>query len=245
MPGKTPFPSKGPLWRDAVSKSKRERREKEAIGLADPDFILQICQEVYEGQALSQIATTHGIRYWVLHDWIHSDEDRLTHYQNADRARRDYFRDRSLIALQQVAFGDIRSLFNPDGSLKPVDQMTPDMGGALHSIDVHEGPTGNRTVKVRMSDRLDAIKTLSNIARSESEYEATPERYEQGEMDSMRTNLARKMMGLAKGAIPVGEHRAAGTRDRPVGRQIRRPISDQDARYGPKFTTPKPKADKG
>ncbi len=59
-----------------------------------------------------------------------------------------------LAQIARVAFADIRGLFNPDGSVKPIAEIDDDLALAL-SVEIEEGPA-KRSAKLKL-DRQAAL----------------------------------------------------------------------------------------
>lgn len=83
----------------------------------------------------------------------------------AERSRRTQVTgDRVLEELAKIAFFDIREAFNPNGTLKPLDEMTPDARAVIANLDVsdvhdRDGNVVGRLSKVRLADKV-AVLTL-------------------------------------------------------------------------------------
>ncbi|MDR1076371.1 MAG: terminase small subunit [Xanthomonadaceae bacterium] len=73
-----------------------------------------------------------------------------------------------LLRLQKMALGDIRSLFDEDGNLKAMSELTADEAALLQGIEVFEEYEGGGeerrpigfTKKIRFINRLDSVKLL-------------------------------------------------------------------------------------
>ena len=65
--------------------------------------------------------------------------------------------DHVLAQIRDIAFGDVRTLFNSDGSLKPLHDLSDDAAALIASFEVD----GVSTKKVRIMDRLRALELLA------------------------------------------------------------------------------------
>ena len=84
----------------------------------------------------------------------------------AERSRRTRVSaDAVLEKLVAVALGDVRALFNPDGTLKPVHELSEEAAANIASLDVvttiNKDGVAVRTTKLRLNDRLRALELLS------------------------------------------------------------------------------------
>jgi phage terminase small subunit len=74
--------------------------------------------------------------------------------------------DRVLLEFARVAFLDARKLFNPDGSLKRLDELDDDVAAAIAGLDVNElrdadGFVIGRAKKIKLVDKLGALSKLA------------------------------------------------------------------------------------
>ncbi|MBP9869902.1 MAG: terminase small subunit [Nitrosomonas sp.] len=106
-------------------------------------------------------------------EWIGPQLLGKSHVAAAIKARRDELsrktevtQERIILEMSRLAFMDIRSLFNPDGSLIPIKQLSDSAAAAIAGIDVVQ--IGNSDVGVGhvMKYKLpDKNKALENLAR--------------------------------------------------------------------------------
>jgi len=85
---------------------------------------------------------------------------------NARSERTEITQDRVLRELARIGFLDIRRAFNPDGSLKPLDQLDDDTVAAIAGIEVSEmrdrdGVVVGAAKKIRLVDKLGALTKLA------------------------------------------------------------------------------------
>jgi phage terminase small subunit len=91
-----------------------------------------------------------------------------------DRARRisdklEISSERTLTEVARVAFFDVRRLFMPDGSLKPVEEWDDDSAAVVAGIEIIEHFEGSgvarikigETKKVRLASKVDALGKLA------------------------------------------------------------------------------------
>lgn len=99
------------------------------------------------------------LRYSDVITWIYADPDRTRQYQIALDARAEWLVQRVIVELQRLTLVDIREAFNPDGSVRPIAELSPELGACISSISI--GDDGVRRIRFRsMSDKLRAIELL-------------------------------------------------------------------------------------
>lgn len=100
-----------------------------------------------------------NLRYSDLINWIYADSARSQKYQLALDARSEWLIQQILVELQRLALVDIREAFNPDGSLRPIAEMSPALAACISSIQIDD--EGIKRVRFRsMSDKLRAVELL-------------------------------------------------------------------------------------
>lgn len=72
--------------------------------------------------------------------------------------------DRLMLELARIAFFDIRKLYRPDGTLKPLSELDDDTAAALNSVDVVYSEDGTELRKVKAHDKVAAGRTMSQVA---------------------------------------------------------------------------------
>ena len=72
-------------------------------------------------------------------------------------AKADVKADHVLAQIRDIAFGDVRTLFERDGTLKPLHELSDDAAALIASFEVD----GSSTKKVRIMDRLRALELLA------------------------------------------------------------------------------------
>ena len=81
------------------------------------------------------------------------------------RHRTDVTQDRIVAQMARVAFGDIRNLFDANGNLKPIHELSEDESAMIEALDVVEGKTdkGNvllQTKKIKLASKLAYLERL-------------------------------------------------------------------------------------
>jgi len=87
-----------------------------------------------------------------------------------DKQRYADLDDKIIASFEKLAFSDTKSIFNDDGSLKPISEIDDDMMYAIESVDTETKFEGRgaqqeeiKVTKVRMSKRIEALRELARI----------------------------------------------------------------------------------
>ena len=82
-------------------------------------------------------------------------------------ARTGVTAERALREIAKFAFLDIRKAFNPDGSIKPLDQIDDETAAAIANLEVSEGLDDDRIIvraprkKIKVADKVGALTLLA------------------------------------------------------------------------------------
>jgi phage terminase small subunit len=72
--------------------------------------------------------------------------------------------ERVLGELAKIAFLDVRKAFNPDGSLKPIDELDDNTAAAIAGLEVaainDDGVTIGTLKKIKLADKISALEKL-------------------------------------------------------------------------------------
>ena len=124
-------------------------------------------QEICEGGSLIIFCKKHKLKYSETVNWIYDDKDRQKKYETALQARGEWVAQRLLAELQRIGFVDIRKLFNDDGSIRNVSELSDEVAAAVAGIDIQEARFDKdgdevepRTRKIKLVDKLKAIELL-------------------------------------------------------------------------------------
>jgi len=82
--------------------------------------------------------------------------------------RTEIIADRVVRELARIAFFDVRKAFNPDGTMKPLDQLDDDAAAAIAGIEVSELRDGDGNVvgvlkKLKICEKLGALDKLGRF----------------------------------------------------------------------------------
>jgi len=87
-----------------------------------------------------------------------------------DRHRFADLDEKIIASFEKLAFSDTKSMFNDDGSIKPINEIDDDMMYAVESVDTETKFIGRgkdqeevKVTKVRMSKRIEALRELAKM----------------------------------------------------------------------------------
>lgn len=127
-----------------------------------------ICAHVSNGGSLVDLCQTWGVRYSDMIRWVNSDDDRLKEYSRAIIDRSEWVKETILNEIKRIATTDIRQIFRPDGSVRPVDEWPDSIAMAVQSIETVEEFSGKGasrehigwTKKIKLWNKEKAIELL-------------------------------------------------------------------------------------
>lgn len=117
--------------------------------------------------------------------------------------RTEITQDRVLRELARIGFLDIRRAFNPDGSLKPLDQLDDDTTAAVAGIEVSEmrdsdGVVVGHVKKIKLAEKIAA---LEKIGRHLGMWNDRPKIG--GDVDNPLTFLIKAVQGSCFKPVPL------------------------------------------
>jgi phage terminase small subunit len=90
-----------------------------------------------------------------------SIREQIAKRDEAYLAKLDVSAARIRARLVTIGFGDVGNLFDAQGVLKPMTELTPEHRALIAGIDIIESPERGRIVKVRLRDQIRAIELLA------------------------------------------------------------------------------------
>jgi hypothetical protein len=155
-----------PLTKEVLSYAEQLKRFERLI--EDPNLMDIICSNVASGGSLVHLAELWKVRYGDLCNWVRSTEIKAKRYSDAIFDRSECLVEYLKRDLKAIAMSDIRLAFNPDGSVKPVDEWPDELAKAVQSVEVSELFDGygkdrthvGYTKKLKFWDKNKAIELL-------------------------------------------------------------------------------------
>lgn len=133
--------------------------------LVKPNLINEICDNIANGGSLIDLCETYGVRYCDVIRWVNDDNDRKALYQQSITDRGEWYIQRVLKELKDLAFRNVKTIYNDDHTLKPVEKWPTEVVAALDEIEVVElfdqfGKTIGHAKKVKFAQKLKALEML-------------------------------------------------------------------------------------
>lgn len=133
--------------------------------LANPTTLAQVCDNVANGGSLLDLCNTWQVRYCDVMRWINDDADRKKQYAQSILDRGEWFIQRVLKEISDLAFRNVKSIYNDDHTLKPVKDWPSEVVASLDEIEVVElfdqfGKTIGHSKKAKFAQKLKALELL-------------------------------------------------------------------------------------
>jgi hypothetical protein len=145
---------------------KADRWDKWSKLSGDPAFFETVMDYVCCGGTIPELSKAWDIPYEWLTKFISSSGERQARYTSAMMARSEWATETVLSELRKTGTFDPTSVFNTDGTLKPVSEWPKDASAALSSIEVKQlyakgdsEPIGDVT-KVKFNDRKGSLELI-------------------------------------------------------------------------------------
>ena len=146
-----------------ISDEIRDPKQRALFLLSTPGAFDILLTHIANGGGVNEFCKEHRMRFGDLYLAIAEDKDMQARYHKAIEARRAYDAETIIAQLRGMATSDVRDLFNYDGSLKHVNELTPQQAACISSVDVGSSATGDDlivTKRIKLWDELKAIEML-------------------------------------------------------------------------------------
>lgn len=133
---------------------------------ADPKTMPKIARHVAGGGDVVGWADAHGVPSADVWMWITTVQENLAQFLQATGSRDELIKSRIVTALSAMAFPNLASIYNTDGSMRPVHEWDRDAQISLCGIDTKEifgddERKGNgRLIRTKFVDKLKAMELL-------------------------------------------------------------------------------------
>lgn len=142
--------------------------DRTSYRLGTPSLMDEIFVVVANGGSLIELCSAWDIRYSDVVLWIYKDSTRKSRYEDAIKARGEFFVQRLLDELRKIGTVDIRRAYDAEGRLLAMADMPPEVAAcitAVESLEEYQGKGDDReligyTRKVKFSDKLRGIELL-------------------------------------------------------------------------------------
>lgn len=157
----------------AGSPRRRDRKERLAQLLGDPETLRTLCDVIIEGGTLAEWCRARDVPFGAVSAWIAAEEHRREKFKAAQDLRGEYLSELVVRNLRQFADVDIGKAYGPDGALLPVASMPEDVRRAVASFEVFEEYAGRgdkreavgQTTKIKLIDPARAVELLGKYRR--------------------------------------------------------------------------------
>lgn len=136
----------------------RERREKTAKLLREPEFFEDLLDEVSDGKTLLDFCVEREVIYGRVFRWIQGDDTRADLFATAEETRAKNLEDRVIRGIVSTDDATVKDLLDAEGNPLPVDELSSSAARAVQSIEVMVDKEGGTTKKVKLYDRLKALE---------------------------------------------------------------------------------------
>jgi hypothetical protein len=154
----------------AGTPKKRERRERLKSLLQDHEAFDWICARIASGDTLVNFCRELDVPYVAVNEWIQDNEKRRQQYADALAFRETHSKELVISQLTSLLTVDITLAFNPDGSMRPLDEIPEDVRKCIAGLEISEewgqSPEGDRIQtgllkKIKFWDKNKAIEMLA------------------------------------------------------------------------------------
>jgi hypothetical protein len=136
----------------------RDRRERTATLLREPEFFEDLIDEISGGKTLLEFCEEKNVLYGRVYRWIASDESRSELVDIAEQARAKNLTDRVIRGIVTVDDVTVKDVLTDSGEVKATSDLSASAARAVQSIEVSTDQTGTVTKKVKLNDRLKALE---------------------------------------------------------------------------------------
>jgi hypothetical protein len=132
----------------------KERKQRTADILGDPEIMTVICAHIANGGSLIELAKLWNIRYSDAINFIRTDADREKLYGTAINDRTEWAREIIKREILLLASTDMREAFDVDGSIKDMKDWPEHLARAVSSYEPG---------KIKLADKLKALESYGKI----------------------------------------------------------------------------------
>ena len=167
------------------------------------DFFDSVCTHVCNGgNAINYVRRNTTKTYVEFMAWVNADPVMKVLFEDATRARSEWFVQRLIAELKNLAFTDIGQAFGPDGRLLPLDKMPESIRRAIAGIETEHpmSKPGIEVKKIKLWDKKGAIDSFMKhlgmfIERLEIRKEVTY-KVEKVDLDERRSAIKNRISGV-------------------------------------------------
>jgi len=136
--------------------------------ISEPSFITDLCENVISGGSLPNLCALLQIKYSSVIAWIYADQTLAQKYEEALKARSEWFIQSILNELKDIALADVRKAYDENNNLLPVAQWPEALARVVQAVEVSEEYSGQGdereligyTKRLKLWDKLRALELL-------------------------------------------------------------------------------------
>lgn len=132
--------------------------------LTDNNFIDFVCAHVAQGGSAIDFCQFHSVRYNDFSAYLYQHPDKLKQYNHALSTRNEWYIQRVMLELGRISTIDIRTIYNPDGTLRDITSLPPEVAALVSSVEAVERTDDNGvtlvTKKIKFWDKMKALELL-------------------------------------------------------------------------------------
>lgn len=117
--------------------TKRQKAEREAAFLREPEAIESLCAFIVERGTLAEWCKANNLRYAPTYAWLHdvASPDRLEAYTKALEGRQAALSDLVIGGLRDIAGADVRKLYDDKGKLLDPHKLPDELARVVTSYE--------------------------------------------------------------------------------------------------------------
>lgn len=115
-----------------------------------PELPQFIYKHVANGGSVLDLAELWRVSYAEIMQWVRFDKESSRLYDQALIDRSEWAKEQILRELRRLGSIDIRTIFKPDGSIKPIDEWSSDIGSIVQSMEIVEEFEGSGREKLQI-----------------------------------------------------------------------------------------------
>ena len=127
-----------------------------------------ICTLLCAGVNVLRICAENCYDYGSMVNWVYSDEGRKAKYEEALVRRGDWLCHRIIKELEDVGLMDVGEMYDGNGVLKSMGEMSEAARRAISGIDVEERDDDGVGVTVRKVKVWDKLKALEMMGKTQA-----------------------------------------------------------------------------
>jgi hypothetical protein len=185
----------------------------------DPDLLDVICGHISNGGTIIQLAKTWDVPASSVFNWIRKDAERTKRYEQALVDRKEWLVERLHQEMHALSVSDVRSIYDEQGRLLPVNQWPESVSVAVQSVESQELFDSDQ-VQVGVTRRVkfwDKNKSLEQLAKLHKLLTDTVEHTGQVTLADLILASYKVNEAVEPAAVQLSSNQIPNVTERPVG----------------------------